>query len=52
MYCSSVTANMNVIIGKRFFWYRYRLQCDRALDVILQTRESVIPLISKYKQAG
>ena len=30
-YRISVTANMN-LIGKRFFWYRYRIQCDWGLD--------------------
>ena len=29
-YRSSVTANMN-LIGERYFWYRYRMQCDPGL---------------------
>ena len=28
----SVTANMN-LIDERFFWYRYRVQCDRGLKL-------------------
>ena len=28
-YRSSVTANIN-LIGERYFWYRYRVQCDWA----------------------
>ena len=31
-YRTSVTANMNLIGELRFFWYRYRVQCDWGLN--------------------
>ena len=38
-YVASVTANMN-LIGERFFWYRYRVQCDCAFKIqIVGNRE-------------
>ena len=44
-YVAVLTANMN-LIGERFFYYRYRVQCDRqlslpamrALQMVLGTR--------------
>ena len=45
-YRSSVTANMN-LIGERFFWYRYRVQCDRGFtDVHKLSVLPTLPIIS------
>ena len=41
-YRSSVTANMN-LIGERFFWYRYCVQCDRCLSCATNCPIQVIP---------
>ena len=48
-YRSRLTANMH-LIGKRYFLYRYRVQCDRPfIQVKCQTgNQAKIPQISLY----